>query len=671
MTWKPQPAAAESPAGDLSRSGPELTPPVRPQASRLINVGRAAVSMEGKEVDIFTMTLGGETIDLLPLRNWGQLDIYKWTVRGKLPGTPAGLEVSSDHVKLAGEVVSVKDPDGRAKLEKLFEEWLALEREGLELAKRKSQAKSLPAEVSRPAEPQAPRFEVELDKRGQVHVRCMQGKEVLASIGLNAPGFQSLVSQGLMRKPHALKVGALHDWVELDGVLYSFEKGNNESSRLAQALNETYAPTSSVGQGKDIVIYENAASSTGFDIQFPATTAGVVEHRRRPLNEESLELLQDAAKCALLQPGLILKLARPSFIFKQKTPDGGERYLDKAPENLVHIVDDDGHEKTIDLSQPVNYLHLGAVELTAVFNHPAINRHGKASAPGARISDGQGKAASTLAAPRAPEPPPVRPLAPPERPSAPADEHQPTTAKSPPVQKEALPGKPEPGRGGTPQPAVREARPLPNLWLKPVLAQPPIRFDWFSCLVYRKIAELVGNSREGKLGGDSCWAVALGDIQAIEDPAFKGVFLAAKGGLGFLNRGHMARFGKGVCFVGTLESGLEGVGVDLQAVGLDSTGRIIFIVNGDYRSKFGVASPAAVQEWTRPLEPEAGIMTVPEILQRPEPLTVVWSVPAQQLDPSDPQAVESLRPQIAASPFGTAASWPALARPNSTQNAEG
>ena len=38
----------------------------------------------------------------------------------------------------------------------------------------------------------------------------------------------------------------------------------------------------------------------------------------------------------------------------------------------------------VDLSQPVNYLRLTAVELTAVFNHPAINQHSQSFAPARR-----------------------------------------------------------------------------------------------------------------------------------------------------------------------------------------------------------------------------------------------------------------------------------------------
>ena len=580
------------------------------------------------------MTIGGETVDLVPLRNWGQLDVYKWTMRGKLPGTPPGLEISADHVKLAGEIVSAKDPEGQAKLEKLVEEWLALEKQSLELARRKSAAKTQPVAAASPPsdEPQATHFEVELDKRGQVHVRCVQGKEVLATIGLNVPGFHSLVSQGLLRKPHSIKAGALHDWIELDGVLYSFEHGKDESGRLAQALNTTYAPTTSAGRGKDIVIFENAASSTGFDIQFPTMTAGVVESRRRPLNEQCLELLQDSAKTALLQPGLIIKLSRPSFIFKQKTPDGGERYLDKLPHNLVQIADDDGGQKTIDLSQPVNYLHLSAVELTAVFNHPAINRHGRLAAPGT---------ADTAA--RAPEAPPPVPPAPPKIEGA-AVAALPPVVKVIPSSPEVPPAKLISGAASAPS-VVREAKPLPNLWLKSILAQPPIRYDWFDCLVYRMIAARFGNSMETKIGDSSCWIVALGDVRDFGDPGFKGVFMAAEGAVGYLERGHLARFRRGVCYLGTPESGIEGPGVDLQAVGMDAARRIIFVVRGEYLGKFGVAGPPTVQEWLRSIESGARILNVQEVLNSPEPLEIVWTAPEQQPNPMDPQGLESLRPE--------------------------
>jgi hypothetical protein len=69
---------------------------------------------------VFTMTLGAEIIRLLPLKNWPQLDIFKWKARGLLPGTPVGLEITFKQVKVAGQTVSTFDPQGCAKLERAF-----------------------------------------------------------------------------------------------------------------------------------------------------------------------------------------------------------------------------------------------------------------------------------------------------------------------------------------------------------------------------------------------------------------------------------------------------------------------------------------------------------------------------------------------------------------------
>ena len=327
------------------------------------------------------MTLGGETINLLPWRNWSQLDVYKWRARGKVPGTPAGLEITFDHVKVAGEVVSTKDPGGAAKLQKLLNDWLAFARGTLELAQQKALPKQAPVEqdASVRRENLLPHFRVEVDKEGHVHIKCLQGKETLAMIGLNLSGINNLVSQGLMHKPHALQVGALHDWVELDGEFFSFEKGNNDAAKLEKVLNDRYVSAAALGQGKEVVVFANAASPTGFDIQFPAKVGGATDHRRRPLNEESLGLLQAPDRCGLLPKDLVIKLSPPNLIFKCKTPDGGERYLAHGPENIVTVIGDEGEVKTFDLSQPLNYLRLTAVELTAVFNHPAINQHSQVS----------------------------------------------------------------------------------------------------------------------------------------------------------------------------------------------------------------------------------------------------------------------------------------------------
>jgi hypothetical protein len=464
------------------------------------------------------------------------------------------------------------------------------------------------------------------------------------SIGLNVIGFNSLVSQGMMRKPRKLEVGALHDWVDLDGIIYSFERGNNDAIKLAEALNAHYLPATTLGQGKDVVIFSNPASSTGFDIQFPTSVGGLRELRRRPLNEETLELLHDPNKCGLLHKDLVIKLSRPTFIFKKKTPDGGERYLEKSPENTVVVAVDGGQEKLIDLSQPVNYLRLTTVELTAVFNHPAVHRHSKSA-----VRPGGPPIAVEASKPQLASPPsPLLPT---------VSHHTIDTIPTPPP-----PPIPPPDSKGAenlelismvqeqsgpaiiaPIPVV-EAKPVTNLWLEPILAQRPIRYDWLACLIYGKAAEHFGNSQPGKFGLRQCWAIALGDVEDIGDPAFKGIFLTEKRGFGFTNQEHMVRFNDSVALIGTPQSAIEGVGVSLLATAMDSEQRIIFIVRDDYRSKFGVPEQTVRQELARLKEYGALLRSVAEAVTHPEPIEVLWTAPADQKNPADPQAFEINRP---------------------------
>lgn len=621
-----------------------------------IKIGRATLEEAGAQAtEVFTMTLGQETIPLVPLRSWGQLDTFKWCVRGKLPGIPAGLEVTLDHIKIEGQTVSLKDSDACSRLERIFNEWLALEKVTLENARNKTLVKPevalRPTEVQR--KPERARFRVEADKRGQVHIQCFQGKEQLAAVGLSVLGINSLVNQGLMRKPRTLKVGALHDWIELDGVLCSFEKGRNDTAALEQILNERYLPASTLGQGKDIVILANAASSTGFDIQFPVTVAGVPEARRRHLAEDALELLQDREKSGLLQPGRILKLTRPCLIFKERTADGGERYLEQRPENVVIVPGDDGSEKRIDLSRPVNYMHLSAAELTAIFNHPVINRH--TTTPAVLAEMDAEKTISPLSeskvAPQGPPPPVPAPKVVPDqhvpRPS-PAEELA-MAAET----KRALEGH-QGGKTGesitAPEqfvPDSQERRLIsPNAWLKSILQPEPIRHDWFASLIYSRLARKFGNSREGTFGAGACWAIALSATKYISEPTFKGIFLTEKRGLGFLNSGHLARFNNGVAFIGTQDLAIQGVGIQLRAVAMDAQQRLVFIVNEGFRSKFGVPEQTVSATLLRLQQEGAVILGANEVLESAEPIEVAWTAPAQDQNAGSVQAQEHLKSEM-------------------------
>ncbi len=666
MKWTKAPAEKNQPEGgdwesqEANFASALPPPPSQPGAQSQsvfvagklpeIRVGKRFVlstaERKAANMEVFTLTMGEEAIELLPFKNWGQLDHYKWTARGKLPAEPSGLEVGPDYVRIAGETVPLNDPAGCAKLERLFNDWLLFQRETLELARQKKVSPQPLSPAAKPSDQpgsQRPHFCVEVDKRGQVHIHCVEGKATLASIGLTVAGFNSLYQQGLIRKPHTLETGALHDWVELDGELYSFEKGRNDAARLEQSLNERYVPMAAVGHAKEVVILLSAASSTGFDIQFPVLVGRVPEIHRYHLNEQSLELLQDPDHCGLLHRNIIVKLIPPNLVFKQKTPDGGEQYLAWSPENTVTLTEDEGQQVTIRLSQPLNLLRLSAAELTAVFNHPVINRHGKAMTPAPSVSE-----------------PPTAPAGPGPLPPAQSGPSPPTSAR---LKRETLFEVPEaqpppaaakpltPAPENAPKPAVAEpgfkpralARPLPNVWLKEVLSQPALQHDWFACLAYRKMAERFGNSSEGKFGPGTCWFISLGESADIGDPAFKGVFLTEKGSLGFLNQEQMARFYNGIAFLGTQKSALEGIEVSLVAVGLDAQQRVVFLLSDNYRGQFGVTEAILIKVLNRLGESGAVIMSIREALASPEPLEVVWTVPANQPDPNDPQALESTR----------------------------
>jgi hypothetical protein len=626
------PAGILRPPGAQSPEGPAAVKPAEIRIGKCLAL--SSVAGGGPSQDVFTVTLAGETIELLPLKTWHQLDRYKWTVQGKLPGEPAGLEIALDHVRIMGGTVALNDPAGCLKLEQLFNQWLLFERETLELSRKKACAQGPPATQPAGAHPGAQplHFRVDMDKRGQVHIHCLQGRETLASVGLSVAGINSLQQQGLMRKPRTLTAGALHDWMELDGELCSFEKGRNDAARLEQILNERYVPEAAGAHGKEVVVFLNSASSTGFDIQFPVTVAGVPASHRHHLNEQSLERLQDPDHCGLLHKDIIVKLISPNLVFKRKTPDGGEQYLPWLPENTVTVTDEAGHPKTLTLSQPLNLMRLSVAELTAVLNHPAINRYPKAL-PGATAVQAVAQVAPPPGAPDPPKPEQVaearRELAlartEPPPPPAPASRRL-SYALEPPSQ----------------TPAFLQS--LPNVWLKEILGQPALPPDWFAVLTYTKLAERFGNSNEGKFGPCDCWFISLGESEDIADPAFKGVFITEKGSLGFLSHGQMARFYNGVAFLGQQDSALEGIQVNLIALGLDAQERLVFVLSENYRGQFGVRHATLGEVLGRLRESGAVILSARELLANADPIEVIWTVPADQPDPTNPEALESTRP---------------------------
>ena len=159
-----------------------------------------------------------------------------------------------------------------------------------------------PAEQAPPApSDETVRFHVEMDEVGRTRITCLEGKEPVKTVAVTPQGFAALIDLGLMRKPGAWKIGALHNWVELDGELFRLEKGKDGAAQLEEALNERYLPTAEPDGPPDIQAFPNPASPTGFDLQFPVTMNGLAGNRRYHLNEETMELLHDSEKCRVLR----------------------------------------------------------------------------------------------------------------------------------------------------------------------------------------------------------------------------------------------------------------------------------------------------------------------------------------------------------------------------------
>jgi len=327
-------------------------------------------------MEIFTMTVGGETIDLIPLKNWTQLDTYKWRSRGLFPRTPGGLEVASDHVKVASETVAPWDFNACERLEKAFNDWLALEFQTLEQAQEKAQSQAAQSTTQAPQD-ELVRFKLDLSNPEQPRLQCLEGNETVKMVALNMQGLNALIEQGFLRKPNSLKVGALRNWVELDGRVIRFKEDPGQAEELERILNDHYGISGDTNAPADVAVFDNPASPSGFDLQFAATPSGVVENSKRHLTEETIQLLQEPERCRVLRKGITAKFAPPHLIFKIKTPDGGERNLDPGPEHTVLVTLDDGQTRSIDLSLPISLLTLGVRELAAILNHPAINRRAR------------------------------------------------------------------------------------------------------------------------------------------------------------------------------------------------------------------------------------------------------------------------------------------------------
>jgi hypothetical protein len=299
---------------------------------------------------VFTLSLGGETVTLDSSKPWIHVDRYKWVTRGLIEA-PQSFHVQPDGtVEINGEKIRLGDPEGAVKLE--FE----INKHHTSIVSHK------PPLVSPTTVPQTHgssqlkvRFKVRLDHLGHLMIGCVQGAERMET---SLRGLATLIHNGVMLKPANFHVDPLQRGVEIDGV--RFESSEAGARQLEETLNTRYAPTLKVEHENAVEIRDNPASPTGFDIHFVTVRVGARFDVKGHLTQEQLDVLQNPAKCNLLQRGIVLRISPPHLLARRKRPDGGEGRIPEMPD--------------------LNYLRATPQQLQQFFNHPSIRSTGGTTA---------------------------------------------------------------------------------------------------------------------------------------------------------------------------------------------------------------------------------------------------------------------------------------------------
>ena len=261
------------------------------------------------------------------------------------------LHVFADgSLEINSEKISITDPAGSSKLEHQINKHHAPVGAHKPMAAAHSAAR---AAAAPPADPR--RFRVKLDHLGHVLIEWGHGID-REETGLR--GLATLITNGLIRKPGHYRVDPMQRSIEIDGV--TFECNEAGVKRLEEALNTRYAPSPQGSKGVAIEIKENLAASTRFDIHFRTSHAGVTHDIKGHLTQELLDVLQDPAKCDLIQPGIHLLLSPPNLLIRRRRADMGEERIPELPD--------------------VNLLRLTSVQLQQIINHPLIRRNSGATA---------------------------------------------------------------------------------------------------------------------------------------------------------------------------------------------------------------------------------------------------------------------------------------------------
>jgi hypothetical protein len=318
----------------------------------------ATKDRDGHGTPVFTLSLDNEVVTLESGKTWTQLDHFKWVVRGLIE-SPENFHVHPDgSVEIYAEKIDIADPEGTVKLEQQINK-----RHTATVAHKPAPANAPSASAAAQTRSGKPQFLVRLDHWGHLVIEWGHGLD-REETGLR--GLPTLMANGLIRKPGTYHVDPLQRGIEIDGV--KFDCSEAGAKRLEEALNKRYAVTRRTDNAVAVEIKENHAASTGFDIHFTIHRAGVPLEVKGHLSQEYLDILQDPAKCDLLQPRIHLLLSPPYLLIRRRLPDMGEEKIPELPD--------------------VNFLHCNAAQLQQALNHPLIRRNvsaGDAAAlPGAK-----------------------------------------------------------------------------------------------------------------------------------------------------------------------------------------------------------------------------------------------------------------------------------------------
>jgi hypothetical protein len=304
---------------------------------------------------VYTLRYGDETVRLEPGKPWHKIDTFKWTTRGLIE-EPQSLHISSNGaVEINSERITLDDPEGIAKLE------LEINKHHPPSIAHHPPTISRASSESEPGASRKVRFKVRLDHLGHLMMEAFRGSEHIET-GLR--GLQGLVESGFLLPLKTFHVDPLQRAVEIDGT--RFECTEVGARQLQETLNTQYAPELQPEDRHLILIKENAASATGFDIEFIAMHAGGRLTVKGHLSQERLNLLQDPTRCDLLRQGIILRLSPPYLLVRRRLPNGGEERIPELPDT--------------------HYLRTTAGDLQQLLNHNLVRRSEPALDPQQNVS---------------------------------------------------------------------------------------------------------------------------------------------------------------------------------------------------------------------------------------------------------------------------------------------